>query len=211
MVVKSNKNQNRRSQKHELLVVVVLCAISLLVGQSYHPNTPNPPTDTESCIHIGDNTTLEVAGNGTWFSNVYSTDEADIVPPYTTIWETVFCQFTADYQNHYLFGGGGLLSIDDLQGLPDKFMINKPYPNPFNPSVTIEYALPQATTQVSIQIYDITGRLINKLVDGEKTAGWHSAVWHGNNAIGKQASSGLYLVRVIAGDGVKLTKVMLVR
>ena len=194
-------------------LLFVLVVSTFLSGQSYHPNTPNPPVFHESCTHIGDNMTLEVTGNATWFSNVYSTDETDVEEPYTNIWETVFAQPIAYHPAHYLFSGGGLLSIDDMMGLPEKFMINKPYPNPFNPSVTIEYAIPSVATHgdVSIHIYDITGRLVNKLVDGKKTAGWHSVVWHGINTYGKQVSTGMYLVRVIAGDEYKLTKVMLIR
>ena len=196
-----------------LLVVIVFGFSSILSVQTYHPNTPNPPTDIESLTHIGDNVTLVVTGNATWFSNVYSTDESDISPPYTSVWETVFGQALADQKGRYLYGNGDLLSTTDAMELPDKFMINHAYPNPFNPSTTIEYGIPDASThgKVTIQIYDITGRLIKKLVDGQKAAGWHSVVWNGKNTFGTQAAAGVYLVRVIAGVEVKLTKVMLIR
>ena len=196
-----------------LTYVFVLCITSVLFGQTYHPSTPNPPGDMESLTHIGDNGTVVVTGNGTWYSNVYSTDETDIKEPWTDVWETVFGQSTADQQGRYLFGAGAQLSILDAMDTPDKFMINNAYPNPFNPSTTIEYAIPDARThgKVSIQIYDITGRLVSKLVDGQKAAGWHSVVWNGKNTFGTVVPAGMYLVRVSAGNELKLTKVMLVR
>ena len=199
--------------KKELLFLLAFGFSTILLGQTYHPNTPNPPTATESETYIGDNVTLVVTGNATWFSNVYCTDETDIAPPWNNLWETVFGQSSADQKGRYLYGGGDLLSITDAMQLPDKFMINNAYPNPFNPSTTIEYAIPDVEThgKVSIQIYDITGRLINTLVDCQKKAGWHSVVWNGKNAFGTHAPAGMYLVRVSAGVEVKLTKVMLIR
>lgn len=197
----------------ELLIILAFGSSTVLLSQTYHPNTPNPPTATESLTHIGDNVTLVVTGNATWFSNVYSTNETDITPPNINVWETVFGQSFADQIGRYLYGSGDFLSTADIAQLPDKFMINNAYPNPFNPSTTIEYAIPNIETHgnVSIQIYDITGRLIMKLVDGQKAAGWHSVVWNGKNSFGEHAAAGMYLVRVIAGVEVKLTKVMLIR
>ena len=199
--------------KKELLLILAMGFSAKLLGQTYHPNTPNPPTATESLTHIGDNVTLVVTGNATWFSNVYSTDETTHTPPGNNVWETVFGQSSADQKGRYLFGGGDLLAIMDAMDIPDKFMLNNAYPNPFNPSTTIEYAIPDAAThgKVSIQIYDITGRLVSKLVDGQKAAGWHSVVWNGKNTFGTVVPAGMYLVRVSAGTEVKLTKVMLVR
>lgn len=199
--------------KKELLLILAFGFSTILLGQTYHPNTPNLPTVAESLTHIGDNVTLVVTGNATWFLNVYSTDETDITPPGNNVWETVFGQSSADQKGRYLFGGGDLLSTAQTMQLPDKFMINNAYPNPFNPSTTIEYAIPDAAThgKVSIQIYDITSRLVSKLVDGQKAAGWHSVVWNDKDVFGKHAPAGMYLVRVSAGVEVKLTKVMLVR
>ena len=199
--------------KKELLLILAMGFSAKLLGQTYHPNTPNPPTATESLTHIGDNGTLVVTGNATWLSDVYSTDETDIRPPWLTVWETVFEQSAAEQAGHYLIGSGVLLSIMDAMDIPDKFMINNPYPNPFNPSTTIEYGLPLRHTdqQVSIRVYDINGRLVNTLVNRQQAAGWHSIVWNGKNNLGSQVSSGVYLVRVIAGTEVKLIKVMFLR
>lgn len=199
--------------KKELLLILALGFSTLLLGQTYHPGTPNPPTATESLTHIGDTGTLVVSGNATWSSDVYSTDETDIIPPWLTVWETVFGQSTAEQAGRYLIGGGVLLAIMDAMDIPDKFMINNPYPNPFNPSVTIEYGLPLrlADQQVSIRVYDISGRLVNTLVHRKQAAGWHSIVWNGKNTFGSQVSSGVYLVHVIAGTEVKLIKVMFLR
>lgn len=199
--------------KKVILLIITFGFSTILLAQTYHPSTPNPPGDMESLTHIGDNGTVVVTGNGTWYSNVYSTDETDIKEPWTDVWETVFGQSTADQQGRYLFGAGAQLSILDAMDIPDKFMINNAYPNPFNPSTTIEYGLPikLSDQRVSISIYDISGRLVNTLVNRQQAAGWHRIVWNGKNTFGSQVSSGVYLVRVIAGTEVKLIKVMFLR
>ena len=78
--------------------------------------------------------------------------------------------------------------------LPTDFKLSQNYPNPFNPITTIEYDLPQTAT-VRLQIFDLTGRLVQTLVNENKPAGHYSAVWNARNV-----SSGIYLIRLNAGD-----------
>ncbi|MDZ7724707.1 MAG: GEVED domain-containing protein [candidate division KSB1 bacterium] len=79
------------------------------------------------------------------------------------------------------------------------FRVYGNYPNPFNPSTTIEYDLPDATV-VSLQVYDIHGRLIRTLVDGMQNAGRQHIEWDATNGQGVPMSSGLYIYQFRAGD-----------
>lgn len=69
------------------------------------------------------------------------------------------------------------------------------YPNPFNPSATISYTLPEAGP-VELSIYNLKGQLVKTLADGTQTYGNHSAVWDGRDRFGGEASSGIYLCRL---------------
>jgi hypothetical protein len=74
--------------------------------------------------------------------------------------------------------------------LPDAFDLLQNYPNPFNPSTTIEYALPQRS-YVTLAVFDVLGQCVVTLVQAEKEAGYHQAVF---NAAG--LASGVYLYRL---------------
>ncbi|MDH4068934.1 MAG: FG-GAP-like repeat-containing protein [Ignavibacteria bacterium] len=81
------------------------------------------------------------------------------------------------------------------------------YPNPFNPSTTIRYAL-ASDSPVSVKVYNMLGQEVATLVDGFQKAGEQSAVWHGVNNSGQTVASGLYVYRIQAGNTM-LTQKML--
>jgi len=66
-----------------------------------------------------------------------------------------------------------------------------PYPNPFNPTVNISYTLAEPG-QTSVDIYNIQGRKIKRLVNEYKTAGTYEVQWDGSNQYGKKVASGTY-------------------
>jgi hypothetical protein len=72
------------------------------------------------------------------------------------------------------------------------------YPNPFNPQTTIAYNIPQSG-MVRVTIYDVTGRVMRRLVNGTKSAGDHTVVWNGRDESGREVSTGIYFVRFEAG------------
>ena len=75
------------------------------------------------------------------------------------------------------------------------------YPNPFNPSTEIQFTLPKAS-KVSLVVYDMTGRVVNELIDRTLEAGSHSVTWDASNL-----PSGVYVYRFQA-DTVHETKLM---
>ena len=94
--------------------------------------------------------------------------------------------------------------------IPATFVLEKAYPNPFNPLVTIRFGLPEAMP-VTIEIYTVAGRKIKTLFDGELGAGWHARQWRGRNDQGRQVSSGLFIYRIRAGENVFSEKILLVK
>jgi hypothetical protein len=84
------------------------------------------------------------------------------------------------------------------------------HPNPFNPMTTIRFDLPAAGS-VRLVVYDLAGRLVRVLVEGEIPAGSHEAVWDGRDSTGRSSPSGSYLARLVAGGRVEVVGMGLVR
>ncbi|MDZ7820474.1 MAG: FlgD immunoglobulin-like domain containing protein [Candidatus Marinimicrobia bacterium] len=84
------------------------------------------------------------------------------------------------------------------------------YPNPFNPVTAFDFALPEAGHTV-IRVYDVRGALVNTLVSGHRDAGRYHVQWNGRDAGGNPAASGVYLIRMEAGDFRESRKMLLVR
>jgi hypothetical protein len=83
-------------------------------------------------------------------------------------------------------------------------------PNPFNPTTTITFTIPQSS-HVTLSIYDIAGRRVNTLVDRMMERGSDRVVWNGRDAYGNPVSSGFYFYRVKAGDAVAIGKILLIK
>ena len=91
-------------------------------------------------------------------------------------------------------------------GLPTEFVIEKAYPNPFNPTTRIRYGI-STTIPVNVAIYDMTGRLVSNYKISNKTPGWHVFTWQGTNSHGQQVSTGMYLITMRAGENFQKQKV----
>jgi len=85
------------------------------------------------------------------------------------------------------------------------------YPNPFNPRTTLRFAMANAGP-VTLEIHDLAGRLVRRLVSGPLAAGEHAVVWNGLDDAGRAVGSGQYLARLRAGEQSAVTrKLTLVR
>jgi len=94
-------------------------------------------------------------------------------------------------------------------GVPSAALtLHQNHPNPFNPSTTISYYLPERS-RVRIAVYDVLGRVVTVLVDGEEGMGPHSVHWNGLDSGGSSVPAGLYLYRLEAGK-MRLSKKMIV-
>jgi len=105
----------------------------------------------------------------------------------------------------YEFDGFTVLSIDPFDHYPVEFGLIKAYPNPFNDFIRFTFGLSKMSN-VTITVYDVTGRLVASLVDDKLSAGYHDAVWEAGNV-----SAGLYLVRMEAVDYRNVEKVILLK
>ena len=97
------------------------------------------------------------------------------------------------------------VSVETIYSVPAKFTLVAPYPNPFNPSATIEYSVGQAV-HVELTVYDLLGRQVFSLVNEPQAAGEYSIKFDANGL-----ASGVYFVRLTAGDFVESAKVILAK
>jgi immune inhibitor A len=149
---------------------------------------------------------------------------------------TAFYELTDPSSNSYLNGPSGvsifnisasgetmhadisatLVTAEDTSGsgssdgLPQTIALSQNYPNPFNPSTTITYTLSRES-DITLSIFDITGRRVITLVDGTVSEGQHTAQWEGTDSYGKPVASGIYFYRVESGEQTQVKKMMLIK
>jgi subtilisin family serine protease len=98
----------------------------------------------------------------------------------------------------------------DANVIPQQFELGLNYPNPFNPSTSISYALPEAAS-VCLQIFNSLGQLIKTLVDEKQMPGLYQKSWDGLDAEGAAVSAGIYFTRLQAGEFIAVRKMALVK
>jgi len=98
-------------------------------------------------------------------------------------------------------------AVNRLAALPTAFSLSTATPNPFNPSTTIAYEVPEQT-HITLTVYNLLGQEVVRLMDQVQAAGRYEAVWHGVNSRGAGVASGVYLYRIVSGNGYKDTKRM---
>ncbi len=103
-----------------------------------------------------------------------------------------------------------ITSVDNNVIVPGQYSISQNYPNPFNPITTIQYNIPMRSN-VKLQVYDITGRLVKVLSDMEQEAGLHIVSWNAHDNSGNSVASGIYFLRITAGSYVNTVKMMLLK
>ena len=102
--------------------------------------------------------------------------------------------------------GDGTLSNEQ----PVEFALSANYPNPFNPTTTIDYSVATAG-DVSIVVYDMMGREVRSLVSSFATPGSYSVVWDATNSDGLSVAAGMYVYKMISGNFVEVNKMLLVK
>lgn len=82
------------------------------------------------------------------------------------------------------------------------------YPNPFNPSVTIKYVI-ETDSEANLIIYNTKGQIVRSLVKGAQKTGCYNLIWDGRDALGKQAASGVYILKLNIGSKTWTAKLVL--
>ncbi|UCH85171.1 MAG: choice-of-anchor D domain-containing protein, partial [Candidatus Latescibacterota bacterium] len=104
---------------------------------------------------------------------------------------------------------GSVTGIYD-DGVPTRYALHSNYPNPFNPTTTIAYELPQRS-DVRLLVYDVKGRQICELVNDTQPFGRHEVAWNGRDESGNPVASGVYFYKLVAGDFVQTRKMVLLK
>jgi hypothetical protein len=102
------------------------------------------------------------------------------------------------------------VDVSEEKVLPRRFLLGQNYPNPFNPVTTIEYSLARRS-YVTIDVYNILGRWVRKLVDRDESAGSYTITWDGRSESGQSVSTGVYLYRFQAGEHLQTKKMVLLK
>ena len=99
-----------------------------------------------------------------------------------------------------------LVAVDETGGpLPGHYSLAQNFPNPFNPSTTIGYALPRRS-HVTLTVFNSLGQQVATLVNGEMEAGYHDVKFDAS-----RLSSGVYLYRLHAGNHIEVRKALLMK
>jgi formylglycine-generating enzyme required for sulfatase activity len=96
-------------------------------------------------------------------------------------------------------------AVEAESSIPTGFELCQNFPNPFNPSTTIRFGLPNRT-RVLLSVFNSLGQQVAMLVDGEMNAGYHEAIFDATGL-----ASGVYLYRLQAGESVETRKLILLR
>ena len=110
---------------------------------------------------------------------------------------------STDYYNGYMissiseFGDYILLQNNNMnsQDLPEKFGIKSCYPNPFNPSTTINYFV-DYESEIYITVYNLLGEKVRELENSLKTPGTYSIQWDGINDFNEKVATGIYFIEL---------------
>ena len=142
--------------------------------------------------------------------------------------QTVYLRWTMEVDLHlFQFGGWNiddiqLLAIFDSAGvptdiyeehedlLPDRYYLFQNYPNPFNATTRIEFYLPERA-DVEVDIFNIIGRRVATLVDGELPRGSHSIEWNGLNTGGQAVATGIYFYRLKTSEYTETRKMLMIK
>ena len=99
--------------------------------------------------------------------------------------------------------GNGVIA--ELKVIADKYSLLNIYPNPFNPVTSVNFTLP-IESEISLEVYNLQGRMVELLASGNMQPGQHSITWNADSH-----SSGVYFVKMVAGDYVSTQKLMLIK
>ncbi|KPK95574.1 hypothetical protein AMJ80_04825 [bacterium SM23_31] len=138
---------------------------------------------------------------------IHGKKEPDKAVPYLQYLASNETEFS-DIANHELIklGKNNEKFLSEAENtIPENFKLMYNYPNPFNPVTTISFQIPEAS-KVTLVVYDILGREVTRLIDGNLHAGYHSATWNASTA-----ASGIYIYRLQAGEFSNTKRMLLIK
>ena len=106
--------------------------------------------------------------------------------------------------------GGVSTSVENVESEPKPLTPISTFPNPFNPSTTISFSLPESG-HASLTVYNLSGQKIRTLIDEPMSLGNHTIVWDGTDDTGRSVAAGIYLFRLTATGTAAMGKMVLVK
>jgi methionine-rich copper-binding protein CopC len=165
------------------------------LDQSLYLSSPTPAAAGNTETHV---MTSLIPGQTYWIGIRVFDEAGNSSPPSSLAFAEAYLELTSD-------------TGDENNALvPDNFVLAQNYPNPFNPSTVIEYSLPEQT-QVSVDIFNVRGQRIDRLVNATHEPGVYSVEWNGTASDGSPVSSGIYFCRITARDFTATRKMALVK
>ena len=114
--------------------------------------------------------------------------------------ELYICTFNGSNSKIFRFKPTVTSTIRGVQDpITETFHLGENYPNPFNPGTQIPFSIGQSVL-VQISIYDISGKLVRKLIDNHLSPGNYTVLWDGRDASGRLQSSGVFIYRLMVND-----------
>jgi len=205
--------------------VINVTDIVAIVQLIVHGMDSNTSSATEAEILIGNDVKIDADGQISAIQMVLSHDSDFSLELTQNAW-------VADYatndnkttlivvmpNSEYLFTPKGEFTIEEsivlgledeidvnINIIPVEFSVSNAYPNPFNPVTALNINLPEDNL-VKVNVYNVTGQLIDAVFSNNLTAGSHSITWDAGNL-----TSGVYLIRTEAGKNISTQKVMLLK
>lgn len=156
-----------------------------------------------------------VAGNGTASSpNSYSLIDSSVA---IALYNYRLKQISTD--GSFAYSGTVEIHVlpagvnSDVSQLPETFVLEQNFPNPFNPETLIRYQIPNVGEAIAIElkIYNVLGSEIRTLVQKNQGAGIYQALWDGRDAHGRHVAAGTYIYQLKAGDFSEARKMLILR
>ena len=98
------------------------------------------------------------------------------------------------------------MSIEEIE-LPTTYELVQNHPNPFNPITTINFSIPEQS-MVTMKIFDLSGRLVETLINNQMSVGHHSVNWDGKDSYGNEVSAGIYIY-TLEGNNIYMSRKMI--
>ncbi len=118
--------------------------------------------------------------------------------------------FFALFDDIMVVNNGATVDANDQVIIPETTTLRGNYPNPFNPTTSISFDL-QKNSDVTIDIYNLLGQRVSRVVKANFNAGRHSVVWNGDDESGQSVASGVYFYKMTSGDYSQTKKMMLMK
>ena len=183
---------------------------------------PKPPTGMFDVRFVGDRKMVETSGAIEIMNNTQ-----DLSISYSVSIDAGdgmrWVLLSSEGKEYELKGSGNIVvdgnvnhfTLNKLSSIPMEFALSQNFPNPFNPTTTIPFAVgsvgERGMSEVRLDILNMLGQLVRTVVTGALPAGMHRVEWDGRDGAGRDVASGSYFYRLQVGETLQSRRLMLVR